>query len=265
MDTSMQERYCRQTTIQGFGVSGQERLMQGSVVVVGAGGLGSPVLLYLAGVGVGRIGICDDDCVSVSNLPRQVIHCESNVGKNKAVSAKERMMSLNSHSTYDVYPARITAENVFSIIVKYDVVVDATDNFAARYLLNDACIVLKKPLVSAAVLRFEGQITVYSYKGGPCYRCLNPSPPPPSSIVPCASAGVMGPVPGVVGCLEAVEVVKILTQVGEPLSGRMLLYDGLNATSRVLRTRPKQDTCPCSQNPQEEFVSGNASFYASLL
>jgi len=210
LSTDERARYARHLTLSEVGEAGQARLRDGSVAVVGAGGLGSPCLLYLAAAGVGRIGIIDDDRVDASNLQRQVLHGTAGLGRAKAHSAHERLSDLNPLVTLDVHPERLTPDNALRILEPYDVVVDGTDNFSARYLINDACEILDKPLVYGAIQRFEGQLSVFNHQGGPTYRDLFPEPPPPELAPNCAEAGVLGVLPGVIGTLQATEVIKLL-------------------------------------------------------
>jgi molybdopterin/thiamine biosynthesis adenylyltransferase/rhodanese-related sulfurtransferase len=224
-------RYSRQLKIPEVGDAGQIKLLSSKVLLIGAGGLGSPVAFYLAAAGVGRIGLVDDDVVDHSNLQRQILHTEARVGKKKIESAKEALLALNSTLKVEIYDVRLSIENVDNIFSVYDVVVDGTDNFAARYLINDACVKLGIPNVHAAVFRFEGYLTVFSPKGhtGPCYRCIYPNPPPAEMAPSCADAGVLGVLPGAIGLLQAVETIKILLGIGNPLLGRLLSYDALKA------------------------------------
>lgn len=243
-------RYARQMTLGGFGVTGEKKLMSSSVLIVGAGGLGSPVFLYLVGTGIGRIGIADSDVVEVGNLHRQVAHDTMRSGVNKAVSAKWLGERINPNTHIVAYPHLITPANALPIIRQYDLVIDATDSVSARYIINDACVAAGKPLVSAGVVRMAGQLSVYNYAGGPCYRCAYRAPPPPESVQKADTAGVLGPAVGVLGCLEAVEAIKILTGLGEPLSARLLMYDGRAGTVRIAKMRGKRADCPaCGEHP----------------
>ncbi len=219
------ERYGRQIIVPGIGAAGQGRLKAGSVLVVGAGGLGSPALLYLAAAGVGRIGVVDADVVDVTNLQRQVAHSSAGVGRNKAVSAAETMRAINPHISVETFELRLEAENTLDTLRGWDVVLDGTDNFPTRYLVNDACVMLKIPLVTAAILRYSGQITTLAPGAGPCYRCVFPEPPAPGSVPSCSQAGILGPVAGVLGCMQALEAVKLLVGVGETLCGRYAQFD----------------------------------------
>jgi len=232
------ERYSRHLILPEVGIDGQKRLKAASVLCIGTGGLGSPLLLYLAAAGIGRIGIVDFDIVDRSNLQRQVIHSTSGVGKPKIQSAKERILEINPSCRVDLYETRLSSENALDIAKPYDVVVDGTDNFPTRYLVNDACVLLGKPNVYGSIFRFEGQATVFNYEGGPNYRDLYPEPPPPGLVPSCAEGGVLGILPGVVGVIQATETVKIILGVGETLSGRLLLYNALTMSFRELKLRP---------------------------
>ncbi len=232
------ERYSRHLILPEVGLDGQKRLKAASVLCIGTGGLGSPLLLYLAAAGIGRIGIVDFDIVDSSNLQRQVIHGTSWVGKPKIQSAKDRILEINPYCQVDLYETRLSAENALSIIEPYDVVVDGTDNFPTRYLVNDACVLAGKPNVYGSIFRFEGQATVFNYEGGPNYRDLYPEPPPPGLVPSCAEGGVLGILPGVIGVIQATETVKIILGVGKTLSGRLLLYNALDLTFRELKLRP---------------------------
>jgi sulfur-carrier protein adenylyltransferase/sulfurtransferase len=232
------ERYSRHLILPEVGLEGQKRLKSASILCIGTGGLGSPLLLYLAAAGIGRIGIVDFDIVDTSNLQRQVIHGTSWVGKPKIESAKNRILEINPYCQVDLYETRISSENALDIIRPYDVVIDGTDNFPTRYLTNDACVLLNKPNVYGSIFRFEGQATVFNYEGGPNYRDLYPEPPPPGMVPSCAEGGVLGILPGIIGVIQATEAVKIVLGKGETLSGRLLLYDALNMKFRELKLRP---------------------------
>ncbi|KAL7753017.1 hypothetical protein RI367_001468 [Sorochytrium milnesiophthora] len=230
--------------------SGQIKLATSSVLVVGAGGLGSPVLLYLAAAGVGTLGIVDYDVVAQSNLHRQIIHGEHTVGTSKVASACAAVSNVNEHVVCRAHDTALTSSNAMDIVGGYNVVVDASDNVATRYLLNDVCVLLDKPLVSGSALRFEGQLTVYNFHGGPCYRCLFPRPPPPDAVTNCDDGGVMGPITGVIGSMQALEVVKIIAMDQSSYTQRMLMYDGLGGTVRTIKLRPRQPTCAvCGDTP----------------
>ncbi|MEH1924256.1 molybdopterin-synthase adenylyltransferase MoeB [Nostoc sp.] len=232
------ERYSRHIILPEVGLEGQKRLKAASVLCIGTGGLGSPLLLYLAAAGVGRIGIVDFDVVDTSNLQRQVIHGTSWVGKPKIESAKNRIHEINPYCQVDLYETRLTSENALELIQPYDIVVDGTDNFPTRYLVNDACVLLNKPNVYGSILRFEGQATVFNYEGGPNYRDLFPEPPPPGMVPSCAEGGVLGILPGIIGLIQATETVKIILAQGNTLSGRLLLYNALDMKFRELKLRP---------------------------
>jgi sulfur-carrier protein adenylyltransferase/sulfurtransferase len=231
------------------GVDGQRRLKAGSVLCIGAGGLGSPAAMYLAAAGVGRIGIVDFDVVDFSNLQRQIIHGTPDVGRPKLASAKDRLVALNPHIQVDTYEEALSSENAFRLFEPFDVILDGTDNFPTRYLVNDACVILGKPNTYGSIFRFEGQASVFGMKNGPCYRCLYPEPPPPGLVPSCAEGGVLGVLPGIIGVIQATEAIKLLTGIGEPLVGRFLLYDALKMRFRELKV-PKDPDCPvCGKNP----------------
>ena len=245
-------RYSRQLLLPELGVRGQISLGHTSVVIVGCGGLGCPAAIYLAGAGIGRLGLVDHDIVELNNLHRQILHGEINaeIKTPKAVSAAHSCKELNTRMICDVHCAMLTSSNALDIVRQYDIVVDATDNVATRYLLNDACVLSGRPLVSGGALRFEGQLTVYNYQGSPCYRCLYPQPPPTEMVTNCSDAGVLGPVVGVIGSLQAVEVIKIATGIGHPFAGRLVLYDGLDGMFRCVKVRGRQKTCAvCGDSP----------------
>ncbi|HEY9616243.1 MAG TPA: molybdopterin-synthase adenylyltransferase MoeB [Microcoleaceae cyanobacterium] len=235
------ERYSRHLILPEVGLDGQKRLKAASVLCIGTGGLGSPLLLYLAAAGIGRIGIVDFDVVDHSNLQRQVIHGTSWVGKPKIESGKNRILEINPYCQVDLYETRLSSENALDIVKDYDVVVDGTDNFPTRYLVNDACVLMNKPNVYGSIFRFEGQATVFNYEGGPNYRDLYPEPPPPGLVPSCAEGGVLGILPGVIGVIQATETVKIILGTGNTLSGRLLLYDALNMKFRELKLRPNPE------------------------
>jgi molybdopterin/thiamine biosynthesis adenylyltransferase/rhodanese-related sulfurtransferase len=232
------DRYSRHLILPEVGLEGQKRLKAASVLCIGTGGLGSPLLLYLAAAGIGRIGIVDFDVVDQSNLQRQVIHGTSWVGKPKIVSAKDRILEINPNCQVDLYETRLSADNALDILRPYDIVVDGTDNFPTRYLVNDACVLLDKPNVYGSIFRFEGQATVFNYEGGPNYRDLYPEPPPPGLVPSCAEGGVLGILPGIIGVIQATETIKIILGKGTTLSGRLLLYNSLDMTFRELKLRP---------------------------
>jgi len=241
------DRYARHIILPGVGSAGQLRLKQSAVLVVGAGGLGAPVLMYLAAAGVGRIGIVEMDTVDLSNLQRQVLYQTDEVGFSKAEIAKARLNGLNPLIQIDSYATRLTSENAMEILREYNLVIDASDNFPTRYLANDACVLLGKPLVYGAIHQFEGQVSVFN-QGGPCYRCLYPIPPKPGTVPSCAEAGVFGVLPGVVGSLMATEALKVLLGIGEALAGQLLLYDGLYNTVRILAFSRREDCPVCGEH-----------------
>ena len=241
------ERYARHVILDEVGEEGQLRLLRSRVLVVGAGGLGTPLLLYLAAAGVGTLGVIDDDTVDLSNLQRQVIHDEISVGRPKVDSAAARLRAMNPETRVVTYLERLAPENVEGILADYDLIADGSDNFRTRYLLNDACYRAKKPLVSAALLRFDGQLSTYKAylgDGHPCYRCLFPDLPPPDLIPRCEEAGILGAVAGVMGTLQATEILKELLGLGDSLSGRLLIYDALSTEFRKVKV-PKDPGCPC--------------------
>jgi molybdopterin/thiamine biosynthesis adenylyltransferase/rhodanese-related sulfurtransferase/molybdopterin converting factor small subunit len=236
-------RYSRHLIIPEVGVEGQVKLKQAKVALIGAGGLGAPLGLYLAAAGVGRIGIVDFDVVDFTNLQRQVIHGTTDVGRKKLDSAADRMRDINPHVQIDKIEAALSSDNALDILKEYDIVIDGTDNFPTRYLVNDACVLLGKPNVYGSIFRFEGQATVFAYEGGPCYRCLYPEPPPPGLVPSCAEGGVLGILPGTIGLIQATEAVKLILGIGEPLVGRLLLFDALGMKFRELKLRKNPD-CP---------------------
>lgn len=235
------ERYSRHLILPEVGLEGQKRLKAASVLCVGTGGLGSPLLLYLAAAGIGRIGIVDFDVVDRSNLQRQVIHGTSWVGKPKIQSAKDRILEINPYCQVDLYETHLSSENALQIMEPYDIVVDGTDNFPTRYLVNDACVLLGKPNVYGSIYRFEGQATVFNYEDGPNYRDLYPEPPPPGLVPSCAEGGVLGILPGIIGVIQATETVKIILGKGTTLKGRLLLYNALDMKFRELKLRPNPE------------------------
>ncbi len=242
-------RYSRHLLLPEVGVEGQEKICDSKVLLIGTGGLGSPLALYLAAAGVGNLGMIDFDVVDFSNLQRQVAHGESTVGKLKVDSAKARIADLNSSINVTTYNTRLSSENVMEIFADYDIIVDGTDNFPTRYLASDACVLLKKPYIYGCILRFEGQASVFDSRVGPCYRCLYPEPPPPGMVPSCAEGGVLGILPGIVGLIQANEVIKLVLGVGESLVGRLLLFDALSMKFKEMKLR-KDPSCPiCGDNP----------------
>jgi molybdopterin/thiamine biosynthesis adenylyltransferase/rhodanese-related sulfurtransferase len=244
-------RYSRHLIMPEVGMEGQRKLKAGSVLLVGTGGLGSPLGMYLAAAGVGRIGLVDYDVVDTSNLQRQIIHGTKDVGRSKLESASARMLDINPHIQIDKYEVSLTSENALDILAPYDVIVDGTDNFPTRYLTNDACVLLGKPNVYGSIFRFEGQASVFDARIGPCYRCLFPEPPPPGLVPSCAEGGVLGVLPGTIGAIQATEAIKLLLGIGETLVGRLLLYDALNMSFELVKLR-KNPRCPvCGEHPTQ--------------
>ena len=250
------ERYSRHIILPEVGLEGQKRLKAASVLCIGTGGLGSPLLLYLAAAGIGRIGIVDFDVVDSSNLQRQIIHGTPWVNKPKIQSAKSRILEINPTCQVDLYETRLASENALEILEPYDVVVDGTDNFPTRYLTNDACVLLDKPNVYGSIFRFEGQATVFNYEGGPNYRDLYPEPPPPGMVPSCAEGGVLGVLCGIIGTIQATETIKIILGTGNTLSGRLLLYNALEMSFRELTLRPNPERPKIEQLIDYEFFCG---------
>ena len=248
MDDQELERYARHILLPEIGGAGQSRLLDARVLVIGAGGLGSPAILYLAAAGVGTIGIIDDDAVDLSNLQRQIVHATARIGAAKTDSARQAVAAINPGVTVKPMPERRTAENAAAIIADYDIVADGSDNFETRFLVNDACYFGQKTLVSAAILRFDGQLSTFKPHAGdghPCYRCLFPEPPPPDMVPSCAEAGVMGALCGVMGSLQAAEVIKEITGAGDTLSGSLLIFDGLRTDFRKIKMHPDPGCALC--------------------
>ena len=244
-------RYARHLALPNVGVEGQRKLKAGRVLCVGAGGLGSPLSLYLAAAGVGTLGIVDFDTVDESNLQRQLLHGTSDVGRSKLESARDRLADVNPFVNVVTHDARLTSDNALDLFADYDVIVDGTDNFPTRYLVNDACVLLGKPNVYGSVFRWEGQLSVFATKGGPCYRCLFREPPPPGLVPNCAEGGVLGALPGIIGSAQAMEVIKLLVGVGSSLAGRLLIFDALEMTWREVALR-RHPQCPvCSDHPSQ--------------
>ena len=243
------KRYSRHLIMPEMGMDGQRKLKQSSVLCIGAGGLGSPAAMYLAAAGIGRLGIVDFDVVDYSNLQRQLLHTTNDVGRTKLESAREKVVALNPHVQVDTYEEALSSENAMRLFKGYDVILDGTDNFPTRYLVNDACVLSGIPNAYGSIFRFEGQASVFATKDGPCYRCLYPEPPPPGLVPSCAEGGVLGVLPGVIGVIQATESIKLLTGIGEPLIGRFLIYDALKMKFRELRLK-KDPECPvCGPNP----------------
>jgi adenylyltransferase/sulfurtransferase len=243
-------RYSRHLILPEVGLGGQKKICSASVLCIGAGGLGSPIAMYLAAAGIGKLGILDFDSVDFSNLQRQIVHGTEDVGRPKTQSAKETINRINPNVEVVIYNTRISSENALDIIRPYDIVVDGTDNFPTRYLTNDACVLLKKPNVYGSIFRFEGQASVFApHLGGPCYRCLYPEPPPPGMVPSCAEGGVLGVLPGIIGCIQATEILKLALGKGSSLVGRLLLFNALDMKFRELKLR-RDPKCPlCGENP----------------
>ncbi|MGV3771334.1 MAG: molybdopterin-synthase adenylyltransferase MoeB [Verrucomicrobiales bacterium] len=243
-------RYSRHLILPEVGLAGQKKICSTSVLCIGAGGLGSPIAMYLAAAGIGKIGIVDFDTVDFSNLQRQIIHGTQDVGRSKAESAKETIQQINPGVEVVIHNTAITSENALDLVGQYDIVVDGTDNFPTRYLTNDACVLLKKPNVYGSIFRFEGQASVFApHLGGPCYRCLYPEPPPPGMVPSCAEGGVLGVLPGIVGCIQTTEILKLALGIGNSLIGRLLLFNALDMKFREVKLR-RDPQCPiCGDNP----------------
>jgi molybdopterin/thiamine biosynthesis adenylyltransferase len=252
-------RYSRHLIMPEVGMEGQLKLKNASVLMVGTGGLGAPAALYLAAAGIGRIGLVDFDVVDYTNLQRQVIHGTKDVGKPKIDSAIESMTDINPFVKLDRHEVALSSENALDILKDYDYIVDGTDNFPTRYLVNDACVLLKKPNIYGSIFRFEGQATIFAYPGGPCYRCLYPEPPPPGLVPSCAEGGVLGILPGIIGLVQATETVKLILGVGQSLVGRLMLYDALGMKFRELRLRRDPDCPACGDHPLPAILRHAAS------
>jgi molybdopterin/thiamine biosynthesis adenylyltransferase/rhodanese-related sulfurtransferase len=245
------KRYSRHIMLPEVGEAGQARLLDAKVLCLGAGGLGSPSSLYLAAAGVGTIGMVDDDLVDESNLQRQVIHNMDRLGMPKVESARQTLQSLNPDVKVVPHQTRLSSDNVLEVLADYDIIVDGADNFPTRYLINDAALKLRKPVIHASIFRFEGQATTFLPDSGPCYRCLYPDPPPPGMAPSCQEAGVLGVLPGIVGCLQAAEAIKLILGTGETLSGRLLVFDALSTKFRTLKLRKDPQCRVCSKNPED--------------
>ena len=243
------QRYARHLVLPGVREQGQEKLKSASVLIVGAGGLGTPAAMYLAAAGIGTLGIADDDVVELSNLHRQPLHNTDSVGKRKVDSAQERLHAINPHVRAKTYTERLNSKNALGVLSEYDIIVDASDNYPTRYLLSDACTLLKKLIVHGSVLGFEGRVYVFNDPAGPCYRCAYPEPPPPELTQDCSEAGVLGVLPGIIGTIQAAEVVKLILGIGQPLVGRVLLLNGLSMEFRELRLNKNPDCPACGTTP----------------
>ncbi len=244
-------RYARHLSLPEVGLEGQQRLKSASVLVVGAGGLGSPLALYLAAAGIGTLGLVDFDEVDASNLQRQILHGTQDIGRDKLASARDRLADVNPHVDVISYPVRLTSDNALEILEPYDVVVDGTDNFPTRYLVNDACVLLGKPNVYGSIFRWEGQVSVFGLEDGPCYRCLFREPPPPGLVPNCTEAGVLGVLPGVIGSLQALEVIKLILGIGTSLGGRLLIFDAMDLSWREVALRRNPDCPVCGDAPTQ--------------
>jgi adenylyltransferase/sulfurtransferase len=243
------KRYSRHLIMPEVGIEGQRKLKSAKVLCIGAGGLGSPAAMYLAAAGIGTIGIVDFDVVDFSNLQRQILHGTPDVGRSKLASAKDRLNALNPNVEILTYEESLSSENALRLFEPYDVILDGTDNFPTRYLVNDACVLLKKPNAYGSIFRFEGQASVFAAKDGPCYRCLYPEPPPPGLVPSCAEGGVLGVLPGVIGVIQATEAIKLVSGIGEPLIGRFLIYDALRMRFRELKLKKDPDCPVCGTHP----------------
>ena len=242
-------RYSRHLIIPDVGMDGQKRLKNAKVLCVGAGGLGSPALMYLAAAGVGTLGIVEFDEVDESNLQRQIIHSQADIGRSKAESARDSVLGINPYVNVVLHEERLEAENVMDIFSQYDLIVDGTDNFATRYLVNDACVLLNKPYVWGSIYRFDGQASVFWSEHGPCYRCLYPEPPPPGMVPSCAEGGVLGVLCASIGSIQVNEAIKLLAGIGEPLLGRLMIYDALEMQYRQVKVRKDPNCAVCGENP----------------
>ena len=243
------QRYSRHLVLSEVGLEGQKKLKASSVLIIGVGGLGSPLCLYLAAAGVGRIGIVDFDVVDMTNLQRQLLHTTNDIGRSKIASAKESILAINPNVQVDTFETQLTSANALDIIKQYDIVVDGTDNFPTRYLVNDACVLLGKPNVYGSIFKFDGQVSVFDAKKGPCYRCLYPAPPPPGLVPSCAEGGVLGVLPGIIGSLQAMETIKLIIGQGETLTGRLVLFDALKLQFREMKLKKDPDCPVCGKNP----------------
>jgi len=258
-------RYSRHLIIPDVAMAGQQRMMNAKVLCVGAGGLGSPALMYLAAAGIGTLGIVEYDTVDESNLQRQIIHGQSDIGKSKAQSAKEKIAEINPNVNVITHETRLDNSNVMEIFSQYDIIVDGTDNFATRYLVNDACVLLRNPYVWGSIYLFDGQASVFWAEYGPCYRCLYPEPPPPGMVPSCAEGGVLGVLCATIGSIQTTEAIKVLTGVGEPLIGSLMVYDALDMTFRKIKVR-KDPNCPlCSQNPTQTALLPDYEAFCGVL
>ncbi len=257
-------RYSRHLIIPDVGMSGQKRLKNAKVLCVGAGGLGSPALMYLAAAGVGTLGIVEFDTVDESNLQRQIIHGQKDIGRSKAESARDSVLEINPYVNVQLHEVRLDSTNVMEIFADYDLIVDGTDNFATRYLVNDACVLLKKPYVWGSIYRFDGQASVFWAEYGPCYRCLYPEPPPPGMVPSCAEGGVLGVLCASIGSIQVTEAIKLLAGIGDPLVGRLMVYDALEMTYRQVKIRKDPHCAVCGENPTVTELIDYEAFCGSI-
>lgn len=258
-------RYSRHITLPEVGIAGQEKLKEASVLLVGAGGLGAPVAMYLTAAGIGRIGLVDFDTVDASNLQRQVLFDTEDVGTLKLEAAADRLRRLNPHVHFELHARALSRDNALDLIGQYDIIIDGTDNFATRYLVNDACVLTGKPNVYGSIFQFEGQVSVFGMQGGPCYRCIYPEPPPPGLVPSCAEGGVLGVLPGMVGTMQATEAIKLVLGIGEPLIGRLVLIDALSMRMRELNV-PRDPDCPlCGENPVQTTLIDYEAFCGTAV
>lgn len=264
MQASISERYSRQLLLSEVGKDGQEKLNAARVLVIGAGGLGCPILQYLAGAGIGTIGIIDHDVVSISNLHRQILYGSSTIGQNKALAAKARLTDLNPDIQINAYPEQLDTKNALSLFEQYDIIVDGSDNFTTRYLVNDACIITGKPLVYGAIYKFKGQVAVFNYKHGPSYRCLFPQPPSPGDAPSCSEIGVIGVLPGIIGTLQANEAIKIILGVGDVLSGKLYLFDTLSMQANTITISKNQSQIDQVLATKESFITYDYAVFCGI-
>lgn len=257
-------RYSRHILLDKVGLQGQEKLKSAKVLVVGAGGLGCPVLQYLTAAGVGTIGIIDFDSVDETNLQRQILFTTQDIGKNKALAAQEHLALLNPFITIQTFPERLTNQNALELFQKFDVIVDGTDNFSTRYLVNDACVITEKPLVYGSIYKFEGQVTVFNYKNGPSYRCLFPEPPKVGSVPNCSQIGVIGVLPGLIGTQQANETIKIILEIGTVLSGKLLIYDALSGSSTSINIMRSEEQISKTKAMKANFASFNYDIFCGI-
>ncbi|MBL4668869.1 MAG: HesA/MoeB/ThiF family protein, partial [Flavobacteriales bacterium] len=257
-------RYSRHLSLEKVGLSGQEKLKLAKVLVIGSGGLGCPVLQYLTAAGIGTIGIIDFDNVDETNLQRQILFTTNDIGTNKAVAAGNRLKQLNPYIDFNIYPERLTTKNALNLFSDYDIIVDGTDNFSTRYLVNDACVITNKPLIYGAIYKFEGQVTVFNYQKGPTYRCLFPEPPKAGSVPNCSEIGVLGVLPGIIGTQQANEVLKLILGIGESLSGKLLTYDSLNNSFLTLTINRSEKEVQKVLDEKSNFEQIDYDFFCGI-